>query len=73
MAKHEEKTCPRCQLDFVCKVGDISHCACYLITLSLQDREQIQQAFGDCLCGRCLQALVQSHQLIVEKESNHGR
>ena len=57
MCKHEEKHCPRCNTSFECKVGDISHCQCYGISFTDEERNYIGAMFSDCLCAHCIHSL----------------
>ena len=54
MCKHEEKQCPRCNLLFECKPGNITQCQCYGIFFSEEEKQMMADAYTDCLCGHCL-------------------
>ena len=54
MNKHEKKTCPRCNDQFTCRVGDIVRCQCADIDLSYETRQFLEIAYIECLCKRCL-------------------
>jgi len=54
MPLHETKTCPRCKNVFECKAGDIIHCQCSDIRLSIEERAFIEDQYQDCLCRDCL-------------------
>lgn len=73
MGKHEEKYCPRCGRPFACKPGDITHCQCYAIQLSGEERAFIEERFQDCLCQNCLQELKQHYIFFKEKYFFHER
>jgi hypothetical protein len=57
MCLHEQKYCPRCNLQFECKAGSIHLCQCSNIKLSAEEKDFIQQQFEDCLCINCLRQL----------------
>lgn len=67
MCKHEEKKCPRCSSPFECKVGDVTHCQCYGIQLTPEERAFLESRYGDCLCRKCLLELKQRDTLFKEK------
>ena len=67
MCKHEEKSCPRCNAPFECKVGDITQCQCYGIKLTPEERTFIEDRYKDCLCRKCLEELKQRTILFKEK------
>jgi hypothetical protein len=74
MCKHEEKSCPRCQAPFECKVGDITQCQCYGVNLSAEERIFIENKYNDCLCRKCLDELKHRTILFSEKYfENEGR
>jgi hypothetical protein len=54
MCKHEEKKCPRCNISFECKPGNIGQCQCFGIALSSEEKVFIAEMYNDCLCTRCL-------------------
>ncbi|MCX6352174.1 MAG: cysteine-rich CWC family protein [Bacteroidetes bacterium] len=66
--KHEEKTCPRCQKPFECKVGNIAECQCYGINFSEAEKEYIDAQFEDCICRECLLELKEKSKPIADKE-----
>ena len=57
MPQHEQKICPRCNQPLECKVGDIVHCQCSSIYLTLEERSFIEDHYSDCLCINCLKEL----------------
>lgn len=57
ISKHEEKNCPRCNMLFECKPGDITHCQCYGIKFTGEERQYIAAKFTDCLCAACMVSL----------------
>jgi len=67
MPQHEAKTCPRCNVAFECKAGDISNCQCSGIQLNIEERAFIEERYHDCLCANCLQQLKSSYTLFKEK------
>ncbi len=62
--KHEVKTCPRCEIVFECKVGDIVNCQCN-IEINEATRPFLLQTNFDCLCVNCLQHF--NHLNIIAK------
>lgn len=54
MCVHEAKYCPRCSQSFECKVGNITQCQCYGITISAEERAFMDTLYSDCLCSNCL-------------------
>jgi hypothetical protein len=62
MTKHEEKRCPRCNACFECKVGNVTECQCYGITLTAEQENFITANYKDCLCRNCLLD-IQQHNL----------
>jgi hypothetical protein len=68
MCKHEQKKCPRCEAPFECKVGDITHCQCYGVQISVEEEAYIRSAFADCLCRNCLLQLKDRYQLFREQK-----
>ena len=62
MCKHEEKLCPRCKAAFECKVGDITHCQCYGIGLTAEEKAFLEERYSDCLCRNCLLELKSAPQ-----------
>jgi hypothetical protein len=73
MYKHEQKNCPRCNGSFECKAGDIAHCQCTSVTLSLEERAFIEDRYTDCLCAGCLKDLSNRFVLFKEKFLFHGK
>ncbi|MBN9299612.1 MAG: cysteine-rich CWC family protein [Filimonas sp.] len=67
MPHHEHKKCPRCQKTFECKVGDITHCQCYGLTFTDEEKKFIEERFNDCLCVACLYELKNKYVLFKEK------
>jgi hypothetical protein len=54
MCSHEEKNCPRCSKKFECKVGSITECQCYGISLTAEENAFVKSRYDDCLCRNCL-------------------
>lgn len=69
MCKHEQKSCPRCQQTFECKVGDVLNCQCYGINFTAEEKNHIEGRYSDCLCRNCLLELKQRSVLFKEKFS----
>jgi Cysteine-rich CWC len=69
MCKHEEKSCPRCQQKFECKVGDVQQCQCFGINFDTEEKAFIEGRYNDCLCRNCLLELKQRSVLFTEKYS----
>jgi len=67
MCKHKEKHCPRCNIEFECKVGTIMQCQCSTIQLSVEERAYVELRFENCLCINCLITLQQEYVLFKEK------
>jgi hypothetical protein len=67
MPAHETKTCARCQQAFECKMGDISHCHCKDVQLTLEELAFIESRYVDCLCHQCLLDLKNKTVLFREK------
>lgn len=67
MPVHEIKYCPRCHHSFQCKVGDISHCDCTSVNLTLEEKAFIETRYNDCLCLNCLKDLKNKYVLFKEK------
>ncbi|MBC7889692.1 MAG: cysteine-rich CWC family protein [Ferruginibacter sp.] len=57
MCRHEEKHCPRCGMAFECKLGNITQCQCFGISLNNEEQQYISKQFTDCLCFSCIKAL----------------
>ena len=51
------KQCARCGASFICKVDDLPNCQCVGVDLAPEMLAEIDQAYGDCLCARCLHEL----------------
>jgi hypothetical protein len=73
MCKHETKNCPRCQQVFECKTGDIAHCQCNTVSLTLAERSFIEERYTDCLCADCLRDLTNKFVFFTEKYLLHGK
>lgn len=73
MQKHEQKNCPRCNTLFECKVGDIAHCQCSSVALSLEETAFIEDRYSDCLCAGCLKDLQNKYIFFKEKFLFNGR
>lgn len=71
MCKHETKKCPRCESPFECKVGDVTHCQCYGIAMTAEERTYLEARYGDCLCRNCLLELKQKDVFFKEKHAWH--
>ncbi|HVK49416.1 MAG TPA: cysteine-rich CWC family protein [Pseudobacter sp.] len=71
MCKHEAKKCPRCNAGFECKVGDVTHCQCYGISLDYEQRAFLEARYGECLCRACLLELSQKDTFFKEKHAWH--
>jgi hypothetical protein len=67
MCVHEAKHCPRCNKSFECKVGNITHCQCYTVKLSDDERDFINKRFSDCLCADCM-IVMKSEYNILQRE-----
>jgi len=67
MCAHEHKICPRCSNKFECKLGSITECQCYGISLTLEENAFIQSRYDDCLCRNCLVELKNRYVLFREK------
>lgn len=67
MCHQETKKCARCKIIFDCKSGNISHCPCYGIVLSDDQKAYLEQRYTDCLCRSCLQNLPDEFNLFKEK------
>jgi hypothetical protein len=67
MPVHEQKYCARCNGVFECKVGDIAHCHCNEIVLTLEERTFIEGKYQDCLCHQCLKDLKNKYLFFKEK------
>ena len=63
MCKHEEKKCPRCEVVFECKPGNIGQCQCYEAVLTPAQRSSIAEKYSDCLCVECLRELASAINL----------
>lgn len=62
MHKHEEKYCPRRNVLFECRAGDMYHCQCYTVTLSDAAKLFLEKtSYDDCFCKNCL---IQIEQMI---------
>ena len=57
MHKHEDKICGNCGIAFECKVGNITQCQCYGITLNNEEHQYISKQFTDCICIECIKSL----------------
>jgi hypothetical protein len=72
MCKHDEMACPRCEIPFECRIGDISNCQCTGIAFSIEEKAFIEDRYQGCLCRECLLELKQRHILFIEKYFYHG-
>ncbi|HEY8658541.1 MAG TPA: cysteine-rich CWC family protein [Hanamia sp.] len=68
MTKHEEKICPRCTAQFVCKVSDAVNCQCYGIRLSANEEGFVKANYDDCLCRNCLLQLKNRYSFFTEQK-----
>ena len=57
MAHHENKNCPRCNVQFECKEGSILLCQCQGLAFSDSERDYIRNTYTGCLCRSCLLAI----------------
>lgn len=57
MCRHEDKYCPRCGIAFECKVGNITQCQCYGISVNIEEQQYISKQFSDCICFSCIKTL----------------
>ncbi|MGG9964816.1 cysteine-rich CWC family protein [Ferruginibacter sp. SUN106] len=75
MSVHEDKYCPRCNKVFECKVGNITQCQCYGLSLSDEERAYISTAFSDCICRECLLQMkndfINSKHRFISQAKNH--
>ncbi len=62
MCLHEQKYCPRCNLQFECKAGSIHLCQCSAVYLNEEEKAFIAGQFDDCLCINCLHQLKEIHK-----------
>ena len=62
MSKHEKKHCPRCNIVFECKPGNIIQCQCSAIQLSVEEKAYIEGKYDDCLCIGCLQDMQKKYE-----------
>ncbi|GAA4827429.1 cysteine-rich CWC family protein [Algivirga pacifica] len=70
MTKHEMKTCVRCQKEFECKVGSVTECQCYAVSLTNEERQYIYEHFEDCLCADCMLEL-KAEFIAAQKEKSN--
>jgi hypothetical protein len=47
MPQHENKSCPRCNKTFECKVGNVLECQCSQIQLSYEEKVFIEDKYAD--------------------------
>lgn len=67
MAKHEEKSCPRCNKSFECKCGSINVCQCSTIELADDLSQQLKETYSDCLCIQCLREIKLTRYIKIHK------
>jgi cysteine-rich CWC protein len=67
MCAHEQKICPRCSHKFECKLGSITECQCYGISLTAEETAFIESRYDDCLCRNCLIELKDRYVAFREK------
>lgn len=53
----ENKKCPICGTDFLCRHNDIIACQCSSVLLNDLQREYIKKNYNDCLCLTCLREI----------------
>jgi len=70
--KHEPKVCARCQTVFECKLGNVEHCQCRVVSMSEHVQKHIQDQYEDCLCAECLR-LIERNFLITPPEETAYR
>lgn len=63
MYKHEDKYCPRCEILFECKVGNITQCQCSEISINIDEQQFIFKQYNDCLCLSCIVALRKQYNI----------
>ena len=68
MEKHEEKSCPKCDASFECKMGDIVNCQCNSVQLNADTISFLSQTYFDCLCKNCLAEI--EHDVNSSKKYN---
>jgi hypothetical protein len=66
--KHEQKTCPKCQSVFECRVGDPVRCQCSEVQLSDSTRDFLAKTHFDCLCKNCLASIEQKIQSLADED-----
>ena len=49
-----KKICPKCNVEFECKVDDINNCHCSKINLEKESLLKIEKVYDGCLCLLCL-------------------
>ncbi|MBB1489545.1 cysteine-rich CWC family protein [Oceanospirillum sediminis] len=54
MPEHEQTECPRCGVQFVCKLGSYFICDCSDIPLSREQSAYLSEHWDECLCCQCL-------------------
>jgi Family of unknown function (DUF5522)/Cysteine-rich CWC len=67
MFDSQMKNCPRCNVVFECKVGDITNCQCGEVNISSEARKFLSKTTYDCLCQNCLQHFEQ----LINKANMH--
>lgn len=67
MCAHEQKICPRCSSKFECKLGSVTECQCYGISLTVEENAFIESMYDECLCRICLIELKNRYVLFREK------
>ncbi|SJZ34101.1 cysteine-rich CWC family protein [Sediminibacterium ginsengisoli] len=67
MPTHEQKICPRCKQSFECKVGDVAHCHCSTVQLTMEERAFTEERYTDCLCNNCLKDIKNKYIFFKEK------
>lgn len=67
MCRHETKNCPRCNMAFECKPGNITQCQCFGIVMTTEQKAYIELRYNDCLCRNCLIQLQNEVELFKEK------
>jgi len=53
-------------------VGDVTHCQCFGITFTTDEKTFIEGKYTDCLCRNCMLELKQKYTLFQEKYFING-
>jgi hypothetical protein len=70
--KNEIKICPKCKIEFECKVSDVANCQCH-VEINEATKVFLAKTSFDCLCVSCLQnfnqlATISQNQLFPSNE-----